>query len=104
MNAMSTTPYPLTPASGAPRIARAYDGPPLATARAMVAARPRSQRHPSTHAPRWALHAAVVALALSPLALAWAWDLPLTMPLVGLQQVRVLDDGALALAYERASL
>ncbi|HEY7060035.1 MAG TPA: glucosaminidase domain-containing protein [Chloroflexota bacterium] len=101
---MSTTPYPLTPGSGAPRIARAYDGPPLATARAMVAARPRSARRPWAHLPRGALHAAIVALALSPLALARAWDLPLTVPLVGLQQVRMLDDTAPALAYDRTSL
>jgi LysM repeat protein len=88
MTPMSTAPYSL-PTRPAPRVARAYDGQPLAAVRAMVAARPRTPGRESRGLPRWALHAAVAALTLAPLGLARAWDLSLMAPRAGLE-VRVL--------------
>jgi LysM repeat protein len=107
MNAMSSTPYSLTPRSAALRIARAYDAPSRAPARPVAAARPRVPRRPPLHLPRWALHAAIGALTLSPLLLARLWGLPLSAPLAAIE-VRVLPTGPAVddapAAFARASL
>src|SRR4051794_28172759 len=107
MNAMSSTSYSLTTRPAAPRIARAYDGPSRAPTRGMAAARPRPGGRRRIHLPRWALHAAIGALTLSPLGLARVWGLPLTAPLSALE-VRVLPRGPAAddtpIAFTRASL
>jgi LysM repeat protein len=88
MTPMSSTPYSLTTRPAAPRIARAYDAPPLAATRALAAARPRPPGRLARRLPRWALHAAIAALTLTPLALARVWDVPLTAPRAALE-VRV---------------
>src|SRR4051812_3679502 len=92
MNAMSSTPYSLTTRPAAPRIARGYDGPSTAPARAMATAQPHPARPRTFRLPRWALHTAVAALTLSPLLLARVWAMPLSAPLAGLE-VRGLSRG-----------
>ncbi len=106
MNAMSSTPYSLTTRPAAPRVARAYDALTRAPLRARAAARRPPWRPGRFFLPRWAQHAAVAALSLSPLLVARVWDLPLTAPLAGIE-LRMLPSGPAAdtpIQYARASL
>ncbi|HLH26133.1 MAG TPA: glucosaminidase domain-containing protein [Chloroflexota bacterium] len=103
---MSSTPYSLTTRSAALRVARAYDGQPRAITRARAAVRPRLGGRAPRSLPRWALHAVAGVLALSPLLLARAWDVPLSAPLAG-REIRIDPAGSLAdapVAFARASL
>jgi LysM repeat protein len=81
MAVMKVAAYPLRPRSWPAGVAPANDGRRPVAPLALIGSRSHGRRGRAGGGSRWHLHAAIVALLLSPLLLSWVWGVPLSAAL-----------------------